>query len=343
MAEQVARVLDNNAEAAARAAHCSWRRTWVTKSRPGLANHALAEATYRNIVLAGAPRWGGEAIRLAQEIQARARARADGQALSSAVAETTIPPQEAESAAAPRHAAVAAQHRPRTTTPNIAGIARRCVFTSRGPMLKAPPGFAYPAWAMNALGGMPPCIDPMIRTAAKVVGATIIDLIGDADLLARARQANGASAPAAASAAADWMAPLLPSDFRVPHRFPLAGIRHHGARQGMVDSDPLRGPAMIPCRRSGRLALAGRAAALRLGRGGLRLLHAGAQRFHQVDDIARTLGRLLLFDRVALGLALDQLLESDLIFVLEAARVEFGGALFEDVGCELHHVLADPR
>ena len=54
-------MLDNNAEAAAKAAHCTWKRTWVTQSRPGLPNHALAEATYRNIVLAGAPKWDGEA------------------------------------------------------------------------------------------------------------------------------------------------------------------------------------------------------------------------------------------------------------------------------------------
>jgi aminobenzoyl-glutamate utilization protein B len=69
MAEVVARVLENNAAAAAAAAGCDWRSIWVTRSRPGLANHALAEATFRNIELAGAPRWEGEAVRLAQAIQ----------------------------------------------------------------------------------------------------------------------------------------------------------------------------------------------------------------------------------------------------------------------------------
>src|SRR5262245_16763104 len=69
MAEQVARVLDHNAECAARAAHCSWRRSFVTKSRPGLANHVLADAAYRNILHAGPPQWGEEAIGLARAIQ----------------------------------------------------------------------------------------------------------------------------------------------------------------------------------------------------------------------------------------------------------------------------------
>src|SRR5262249_61033178 len=51
------------------------------------------------------------------------------------------------------------------------------------PMLKAPKGFSYPAWAMNALGGLRACIDPMIRTAAKTIAATILDLMSNADLL----------------------------------------------------------------------------------------------------------------------------------------------------------------
>ena len=70
-------------------------KTWVTQSRPGLPNHAMAEATYRNIVLAGAPQWDGEAIRLAQEIQKElGLAPMDKPYLGAC--ETTIPPMEAE-------------------------------------------------------------------------------------------------------------------------------------------------------------------------------------------------------------------------------------------------------
>jgi hypothetical protein len=70
MAEAVLRVLDSNAEAAARMAHCSWRGDWVSKSRPGLPNHALAEACFENLRVAGPPRYGPEAVRLAREVQA---------------------------------------------------------------------------------------------------------------------------------------------------------------------------------------------------------------------------------------------------------------------------------
>jgi len=56
MAERISGVLDQNAAAAASISHCSWRRDWVCKSRHGLANHALAQATYDNLCMVGAPK-----------------------------------------------------------------------------------------------------------------------------------------------------------------------------------------------------------------------------------------------------------------------------------------------
>src|SRR4051794_16468051 len=131
---------------------------------------------------------------------------------------------------------------------------------------------------------------------------------------------SGMSAPVAGLAAAGGWHPCCRATFAFPM---IAAGRNtsprHAAPNGGFRPAPRNGND--PARRSGRLALAGRAAALRLGRGGLRLLPACAPRFHQVDGVARTLRRFLPFDRFALGLALDQLLQSDLIVVLEPARV----------------------
>jgi aminobenzoyl-glutamate utilization protein B len=216
MAEQVARVLDNNAAAAAAAAHCTWKRTWVTKSRPGLPNHALAEATYRNIVLAGAPKWGEEAIRVAREIQRElGLAPMDKPYLEAC--ETTIPPMDAEMKL--RHDLPPAQLN--STSDDYTEFCWHCPtvrFYIARPMLKAPSGFSYPAWAMNALGGIKSCIDPMIRTAAKTVGATIVDLLSNAELLANAR-AEWRHRTGGGIGGTDWVAPLLPQDFRVPLDF----------------------------------------------------------------------------------------------------------------------------
>jgi aminobenzoyl-glutamate utilization protein B len=210
MAQQVARVLDNNAEAAARAAHCTWKKTWVTQSRPGLPNHALAEATYRNIVLAGAPQWDGEAVRLAQEIQTElGLAPMDKPYLGAC--ETTIPPMEAEMK-------LRADLPPSDDYTEFCWHCPTVRFYIARPMLKAPKGFSYPAWAMNALGGLRPCIDPMIRTAAKTIGATITDLMSNAELLRNA-QGEWKHRTGGGIGGKDWIAPLLPKDFRVPLDF----------------------------------------------------------------------------------------------------------------------------
>ena len=216
MAEQVARVLDHNAECAARAAHCSWQRSWVTKSRPGIANHALAEAVYRNLLGAGPPQWGEEAIDLARAIQGELGLEPMAKPYDE-VAETAIAPHEAE--AILRRDMPASQLN--MTSDDYTEYCWHCPtvrFYVGRPMLKAPPGFVYPAWAMNALGGLRAAIDPMIRTAAKVVGATIIDLVSDPGLLARAR-AEFEQRTGGGIGGSRWIAPLLPADFRAPIDF----------------------------------------------------------------------------------------------------------------------------
>ena len=77
-AEHVAKALDRIAETAAMRAHCTWRRDWVAKSRPGLANHAMARATYANLAAVGAPRFSGEAVEIAQRLMAAAPGYARG-------------------------------------------------------------------------------------------------------------------------------------------------------------------------------------------------------------------------------------------------------------------------
>ena len=85
------------------------------------------------------------------------------------------------------------------------------------PVLAAPAGISYPAWVHNALGGIPATIDPTIQTAAKAIGATLIDLFTDASLLAHARQ-EFVDRTGGGVGGERWQAPLLPKDFPVPHR-----------------------------------------------------------------------------------------------------------------------------
>lgn len=45
--------------------------------------------------------------------------------------------------------------------------------------LKVPSGFTCPNWAMNALGGIPEPIDPMVRTAARGLSLSALRLLED--------------------------------------------------------------------------------------------------------------------------------------------------------------------
>ena len=82
-------------------------------------------------------------------------------------------------------------------------------------VLKAPPGFAYPEWALNALGGIPACIDPTVETAAKTIAATIIDLMTDKAALAQARE-EFRTRMAAAADTTPWCDYPAPIDFPWP-------------------------------------------------------------------------------------------------------------------------------
>jgi aminobenzoyl-glutamate utilization protein B len=227
MAEQVARAMDNNAEAAARASHCRWRRTWVAKSRPGLPNHALARATFDNIRIAGAPQWGGEAIEAARAIQRELGLEPMERPFLEAC-ESLIEPEEAERIL--RQSLPPAQKN--STSDDYTEYCWHAptvrIYIAR-PMLKAPKGFAYPAWAMNALGGIRSCIDPMIATASRSIAGTIVDLLTSPELRQAARS-EFERRTGGGVGGKEWIPPLLERDFRPPidYRWPEYVITARG-------------------------------------------------------------------------------------------------------------------
>jgi aminobenzoyl-glutamate utilization protein B len=219
MAEQVARALDNNAEVAAKASHCRWRKTWVAKSRQGLPNHAMAKLTFENIKIAGAPKWGKEAIGVAQAIQRELGLTPMDHPFVEAC-ERTIEPGEAE-------AIMRRDMPPSQKNATSDDYTEYCwhaptvrIYIGR-PMLKAPKGFGYPAWAMNALGGIRSCIDPMIVTAGKTIAGTIVDLMTRPELL-KSAQDEFKERTGGGIGGKHWVAPLLAADFRPPidYRWP---------------------------------------------------------------------------------------------------------------------------
>ncbi len=185
MLKKIYAVLDRNAEAAAMAAHCTVRRHWVSKSKPGLANHAMAEITYRNLERAGPPRYGAEAVAKAKELQRELGLAPMDQPFADALGQL-VPPEEAERRL--RQDLPSWQtHYTSDDYTDMTWFAPTVRFYVGRAVLKAPPGFAYPEWALNALGGIPSCIDPTVETAGKTIAGTILDLMTDEAALARAK------------------------------------------------------------------------------------------------------------------------------------------------------------
>jgi aminobenzoyl-glutamate utilization protein B len=220
MCEQVFRVLDNNADHCAAMTHSTVRKDWITKTRAGLPNLAMAEVTFRNFELVGPPKWNEAARGFARDIQKNLGVEPmpdpflpEIQALS--------PPWEAEKSfraqLPPWQTNIAADDYVEYTwhAPTVR------LYVGR-PTLRPPkPGYRYPDWSRYAMMGVPDCVDPMWSTAAKVIGATIVDLMTDGAALEKAK-AEFRERTGGGVGGSKWVAPLLPKDFPAPvhYRWP---------------------------------------------------------------------------------------------------------------------------
>jgi len=174
MAEQVTAALDRNAQAVALMTGCTVERHWVCKSRPGLTNHAMASLVWEQIQRLGPPVWGDEARDIARDIQQACGQSATDDPFIDACSQL-ISPQEAE--AILRHDMPPSQRN--STSDDYTDMTWHTPtarFYMARPALRGGP---YPAWAMNALGGIPATIDPMVQAAAKVLACSALRLLED--------------------------------------------------------------------------------------------------------------------------------------------------------------------
>jgi aminobenzoyl-glutamate utilization protein B len=220
MQERIYGVLDNNAEQVARITHCTVRQGWVTKTRPGLPNHAISALVYGNLALAGAPQWGEEARRFGREIQKNLGLEPMADPIHPAMAKL-VTPEEDEA----RMRAILPPWQKNYTSDDYTDYTWHCptarLYVGR-PMLASPrPDYQYPNWVWNALGGYPPAINPTIITAARAIAGSLVDLLSNPSALAAAqdefRQRTGGGI-----GGKNWLAPLLPKDFPAPihYRWP---------------------------------------------------------------------------------------------------------------------------
>lgn len=217
MADQITAVLDRNAQAAADMTGCRWEKHWVCKSRPGLANHAMANVVWDALQEIGAPDFGPDAIATAQEIQTNLGLTPMDQPFIDELAEL-VAPQTAE-AILRRDLPPSQLNSTSDDYTDMTWHAPTARFYIARPALKSPNGAAYPAWVMNALGGIPATIDPMVQCAAKVLATSALRLIEDKSARDAAMD-EFKNRTGGGIGGTDWMPPLCDYPAPIGFRWP---------------------------------------------------------------------------------------------------------------------------
>lgn len=240
MAEHVTRVLDQNAAAAAAITQCRWRRDWVCKSRHGLPNHALADATFDNLKLVGAPQFNRGAARdKAQEIQRNLGLEPMQQPFLDAT-EQLIDPRDAESEV--RNGLPDWQEN--FTSDDYTEFCWHAptvrLYVARPTLQPPKPNYHYPAWVMNALGGIRETIDPMIDCASKTIASTVIDLLTKPDVLAAAT-AEFEQRTGGGIGGTQWIPPQCDYEPPIGFRWPEYVTADNGERRWSIPALPWEG------------------------------------------------------------------------------------------------------
>ena len=175
MGERMVGRLDQIAEHCAAMTGCRVERHWVSKSRPGLANHAMADLVWQAMQAIGPPQWSEEGLEAARAVQSACGVEPMASPLIDAC-HRLIDPCEAETLLR-RDLPPSQHHSTSDDYTDMCWHAPTARFYLARPALKGGP---YPPWAMNALGGIPETIDPMVETAASILALSALRLLEDA-------------------------------------------------------------------------------------------------------------------------------------------------------------------
>ncbi len=185
-AEKVISFLDNNALAASKMTNCKFSKHWVSKSRPGLPNHVISQLVFNSLKTVGAPIWGREAIETANEIRTNLGLTKSREPFLKE-SEKIIDPKAADAIVRSDLPSSQLNFTSDDYTEMCWHAPTARLYIAR-PMLAPVEGFSYPNWVMNALGGIPEAIDPMIITAAKTIGVSFVNMLTNKEILKEAKK-----------------------------------------------------------------------------------------------------------------------------------------------------------
>ena len=211
--EQIWRVLANNARHVAAMTGCRAFVRWVTKTRVGVPNQAMTDLTWKNLQAVGAPVFPEEALEFGRAMQRELGLAPMPDPFIASVSELTPP--EAFEAKLRSGLPSWQKHLSADDYVEFCWHAPTVRLLAGRPRLRPPtPGFAYPNWTYNALGGLPAAVDPGMFVAAKTMALTLVDLATLPEVLEAAQaefraRTGGIGGPG-------WVGPLLPAVFDPP-------------------------------------------------------------------------------------------------------------------------------
>ena len=185
-ADKVINFLDRNADSAAKMTNCSYTKHWVSKSRPGIPNHTISNIVFESLKQVGPPKWGQEAKKLANEIRKNLGLESVKNPFLKEISEI-IHPKKADS--------IIRKNLPLSQNNFTSDdYTEMCWHTPTArlyigrPMLASAKNEYYPNWVMNALGGIPETINPMIFTASKTFALSFLKMLRDPQILKNAKK-----------------------------------------------------------------------------------------------------------------------------------------------------------
>lgn len=211
---QILDVLVRNAKHVAAITNTEVSMRWVTRTRPGLPNHALTNALYANLTELGPTTFGPEARAFAAELETALGFEPSDEPFLPEN-EILISPQETDreirANLVPWQDCTGADDYTEYSwhAPTVR------FFTSK-PFLRQL-GIDHWHWANNAMNGVPATIDPCWIKGGQTIAATIVQVTEDAAMLEAAK----AEFEQRRAAADDrLLSPLLPADFVAPTELP---------------------------------------------------------------------------------------------------------------------------
>ncbi len=214
MCETVFSVLDRNAEHVAAMTHCTVQAEWITKTRAGLPNHAMAEIAFRNFEKLGAPVWSEAAKAFAREGQRHLGFEPMVEPFIENM-ERLTPPWEAEKAFRQQLPAWQLNYAADDYVDYTWHAPTVRLYVARPTLKPDPSGKRCPEWLRHSMNGDPACIDPMWSKAAEVIATTVLDLMTDRVGLDKA-QAEFKERTGGGVGGSRWVGPLLSADFKAP-------------------------------------------------------------------------------------------------------------------------------